>query len=296
MPAHSNAPNHPFSFREKVRAFLTPAEQKMAIYGFDVLGDMALIEVPAALQKKAGKIARTLLDTHLNLSRVYEKVGVHSGKYRVERIKWLAGPQNPVALAREWGVTLRVNPGEVYYSARLGTERQRVVSQIKKGQSVAVFFAGVGPYAILAAKHAQPKHVLALEWNPKAIPFLRENVRANKVEKIVEIKQGDVKKIHPNGEFDHVIMPAPDTATEYLSLATKWMAKKGGLIHCYTFVPSAEMDSAAREKIKKALGTAKRKWKIVSIRKVNDFSAARMQVCVLIRVAALSPARKKAHD
>ncbi|MEK6902470.1 MAG: hypothetical protein AABX02_02690 [archaeon] len=63
------------SFRDALKRILTKKEQVQAIYGFDVLGDMALIEIPQSLQSKKKKIAHTLLDTHQNLTRVYEKIG-----------------------------------------------------------------------------------------------------------------------------------------------------------------------------------------------------------------------------
>lgn len=283
----------PPSLREELKKILTPHEQKIAIYGFDILGDMALIEIPDALQSKAAKIARTLLDTHSYLTRVYEKVGTHSGKYRIEKIRWRAGRKDPVATAKEWGALFRVHPGEIYYSSRLGTERQRIIEQFKPGQSIVVFFAGVGPYAILAAKHAKPKRVLAIEWNPRAIPFLQENIRLNKVEKIVEAMRGDVGKMKPIPEFDHVVMPGPDTALDYLPIAIRWISKKGGLIHVYSFVLAANDAEEMTRKVHEVLKNSSRGWKIVSIRRVNDFSPTKRQVCAAIRVEKQSLSAKK---
>ena len=104
----------PASYKETLRKRLTPRERKETVYGFDLLGDMALIEIPHSLQKKKKLISRTFLDTHPGVTRVYEKVGHHSGKYRIEKTRWLAGKRDPVASYREWSCTYSLDPGKTY--------------------------------------------------------------------------------------------------------------------------------------------------------------------------------------
>jgi tRNA (guanine37-N1)-methyltransferase len=280
------------SFREALRARLSLNEQKQAIYSFDVLGDLALIEIPRALSKKRVLIGKTLLETNPRVKKVFEKVGEHEGKFRVEKIKWICGEKNSETIYTEWGCTFHVDPHTVFFNPRLGSERQRVCSFVKKNQTVAVFFGGVGPYAIEIAKHAHPVRVFSIEWNPAAKPFLLENISRNKVSSIVEPLFGDVKKISPRGVCDHVIMPAPDTAVDFLPAAVKWLSKKGGLIHCYTFVSTENPEKEAAEKVRAALGE-KNPFKIVFVRKVSDFSARKWQVCVGVKVSIIK--RKKSR-
>ncbi|MFH0970762.1 MAG: hypothetical protein V1776_04875 [Candidatus Diapherotrites archaeon] len=280
---------HVHSYRVSLDAILTPFERKHAVYSFDVLGTMALIEIPKELQKKKKKIARTLLDTHAQLNRVYEKIGEHSGKYRVEKIRWLAGEKNPVAHYTEWGCTFSVHPGKVFFNPRLSTERQRVVMEIKPAQSVAVFFSGVGPYPILIAKHQRPSRVYAIEWNKSAQPFVEENIRRNKVVgKIVPI-WGDVEKVPVLEKCDHVVMPAPDTAISYLSSALRWCKPKGK-IHLYLFVDASSTIHDVYSLIQKK-GFSSPSFRILSYRKVSDFSARKQQWCVI-----LQPFTKKASS
>lgn len=273
----------PLSFRDALKKKLSPAEQTRAIYSFDVLGDLALVEVPRALVKKRALIGKTLLETNPRVKKVFEKVGEHSGKFRVEKIKWIAGEKNPETIYTEWGCTFRIHPGKVFFNPRLATERQRAASLVKKGQTVAVFFGGVGPYAIEIAKHANPKVVYSVEWNPSAKKFLLENIVRNRVQGIVEPLFGDVKKIPARATCDHVIMPAPDNAVEFLPHAVKWLSKKGGLIQCYTFVSRENVEHEAKEKIEHILGRAT-PYKIAFIHKVSDYSARTWQVCVGLRV------------
>ncbi len=281
----------PVSFRETLKKKLTLQEQGEAIYSFDVLGDMALIEVPSVLQKKKKMIAQTLLETNPRIRKVFEKVGEHEGKYRVEKIRWLQGEKSPIVSYKEWGCIFHVDPGNVFFNPRLGTERQRVASYVKRGQKVVVFFGGIGIYAIQIAKHCFPSKVTTIEWNPFSKKWVNENVKQNKVEKIVHSITRDIRKVKPVAEFDHVIMPAPENANEFLSIARKWISKKGGLIHFYTFVSNRNSEKEAKEKVARELG--KKGYTITFIRKVSDFSSSKWQVCVGISISSASFKKSK---
>lgn len=283
------------SFRELLGSVLSPTEMKEAIFAFDVLGKMALIEVPRKLQKKKKKIASALMHAVKNVESVYEKVGEHEGKYRLERVRYLAGKKINSTTYKEWNCEFELMPGKVFFSPRLGTERQRIASYVKKGETVAVFFAGVGPYAITLAKHASPARVFAIEWNPDAMPWLEMNIHKNRVQHTVIPIHADVKKIgHILGQCDHVIMPAPETATKYLAEAVKCLSPSGGTIHCYAFVSNQKPLNEMWNKLDKGLKKVKGKAVVEDIRKVLQFSPRKVQMCAVIRVQGKkSTSRKK---
>lgn len=277
--------DHPLSFRERLADVLSPTELKEAIFAFDVLGKMALIEVPRKLQKKKKQIALALLHSVKAVDSVYEKVGEHEGKYRLEKVRFLAGKKIKSTTYREWNCEFELMPGKVFFSPRLGMERQRVASYVKRGETVAVFFAGVGPYAVTIAKHAKPARVFAIEWNPLAIPWLELNVRKNKVQDVVIPMHADVKKAaHILGQCDHVIMPAPESATKYLADAVKCLSKKGGRIHCYAFVSNEQPLHEMWDRLEKGLKKVKGRAVVEDIRKVLQFSPRKLQMCAVIHV------------
>jgi tRNA (guanine37-N1)-methyltransferase len=278
------------SFRDEVKKILTSNEQKQAIYSFDVLGSMALLEIPDALKKKRKKIAHALLETNPRLTGVYEKVGTHSGKYRIEKIRWIVGKKDSIVEHKEWGCVFRVHPGKVFFNPRLATERHRIASLIRKNQTVAVFFSGAGPYAIVIAKHCKPKRVYALEWNPSAKPFLEQNLRFNKVDFLVIPVWGDVAKIHPLERCDHVVMPAPDTALSQLRSAVNW-CKAGGIIHVYLFVSGSNLEEEAERLIYNAMKPLRIPWKIEYTHKVSDYSPRKQQWCIGLRIGKMKKAR-----
>jgi tRNA G37 N-methylase Trm5 len=58
-----------------------------------------------------------------------------------------------------------------------------------------VMFAGVGPYAIqIAKKQPKVKEVIAIEINPVAVKYAKENVVLNKVQDKVKVIEGDVRE------------------------------------------------------------------------------------------------------
>ncbi len=274
------------NFKEALRAVLPPKEWGKAITSFDVLGKTALLEIPSALRKKRTQIGKALVSAHPYLESVYEKVGKHSGKFRVEKVSWICGAKNTRVTYREWGSVFTIDLGKAYFSPRLGTERQRIASAIRPNETIAVFFAGIGPYAVQIARHCVPKKVFALEWNPKAIPLLKENIAQNKAAHLITIFSGDVAKsvAHILGQCTRVIMPAPETAIQYLPAAVKALSPKGGIIHCYLFVERKKSTSVSVKKELSPHLPKNRPCFIVSVRSVSDFSASKVQVCAEIKV------------
>jgi tRNA G37 N-methylase Trm5 len=54
-----------------------------------------------------------------------------------------------------------------------------------------VMFAGIAPYAIqIAKKQPKVKEVIAIEINPIAVKYTRENISLNKVEDKVKLLMG----------------------------------------------------------------------------------------------------------
>jgi len=98
---------------------------------------------------------------------------------------------------------------------------------------------------------------------------MRENIEMNKVEDKVEALLGDVAEVLPKvkGKFNRIIMPAPKNAADFLELAlTK--AKKGTIIHLYTFAQIEEIDALGK-RIKARCIAAKKNVEILQVRKAG---------------------------
>ena len=70
----------------------------------------------------------------------------------------------------------------MYLNSRLGTEHERLVNLFTPEDLVADVFAGVGPFAIPAAKRGSG--VLANDLNPESYKYLAINIEGNKVRRL----------------------------------------------------------------------------------------------------------------
>jgi tRNA (guanine37-N1)-methyltransferase len=137
------------SLKEALKEKLSGKELEQVITSYNVLGDIAVLEIPDSLKKKEKLIAKTLLESVPTLKTVVKKSGITQGKYRVHPVKVLAGKKNTIACYKESGCCFKVSLGKVFFSPRLGKERLRISKLIKKGEVVAALFAGVGPFPIV---------------------------------------------------------------------------------------------------------------------------------------------------
>ncbi|HWG89242.1 MAG TPA: class I SAM-dependent methyltransferase family protein, partial [Candidatus Thermoplasmatota archaeon] len=190
-----------------------PADLKPLLpSSFDVIGHVLLLKLPDALAGYERAIAEALMRTNKSVRTVAVDRGV-GGELRVRRLEVVAGEPETETIHTEHGMRLLVDPGAVYFSPRLSTERQRVAAQVKPGEVVVDLFAGAGPFAILLARMAEPAKVHAIDLNPEAYVYLEENIRRNRLEGRVEGHLADARewaRTHP-GIADRVIMNLPHT-------------------------------------------------------------------------------------
>jgi len=201
---------------------------------YELIGEIAVINELSEMSEEDA--VEAIRNYHPQVKTILLKEEPLSGEFRVGNYRKLYGAQTET-VHKEFGCRFKVDPTKVYYSERFSTERNRVVSQIEDGEKVLVMFAGVGPYAVMAAKNANPEKVVAVEKNPEAAEYMRENIELNKVEDVVDVYEGDVEDVVPelDEKFDRIVMPLPGSADEYLDLALD-AAAENGLIHYYRFL------------------------------------------------------------
>ena len=238
---------------------------------FDIIGSreraVAVIKIPDELRKKKKIIANALMKKHKNVVSVLDKKSPRKGVYRTREYELIAGKKSIDVVHRESGCRFVLNPLNVYFSPRESAERLRIAEKVKPGEIVMIFFAGIGPFAIVMAKKSKPEKIIGIEINPEAVRYFRENVKLNKT-KNLEIVLGDVrakaKKYH--GQCNRVLMPLPESAHEYLEDAIKCL-KPEGVCHFYCFAKENEANKW-KNKIKIAAKGVKRKIKFLGVRKV----------------------------
>ena len=269
----------PKSLKEALKNKLSASELKLLHSSFDVVGDIAILEIPEGLIKKEKIIADAMLDTFKSIKVVALKTSAVSSDYRVRGVKVIAGENRTVTVHKEHGCLYQLDVSSAYFSPRLGAERLRVAGKVKKGEHVLVMFAGVGPYAILIAKKCNPEKVVAVELNPDAVKFMESNRRMNKVN--VNVIEGDVRDVTPTlGSFDRIAMPLPKDARNFLDVALPAL-KSNGVVHFYDFAENPEESALRLKKICDKLG-----YKISVLDSVlcGSYSPTVNRVCVDFKI------------
>ncbi len=275
------------TLREGLKNKLTAKELNQAPRSYDLIGDIAVLEIGPLLQKKEKLIAKTLLSLHTGIKVVCKKAGEHTGVYRTRKLTILAGDNRKETVHKENNVRLKLDIEQCYFSPRLATERLRIAKQVKKNEHVLVMFSGVGPYALVIAKNSCPKLVVGIEKNPAAHAYALQNKLLNKASPVTFYK-GDVKKVIPplHQTFNRIIMPLPKGAENFLGIALG-AAKKGAFVHFYDFQHQDELGKA-REKVERACSAAGKRCKILNVVKCGQYSPNKFRVCVDFRVVQSS--------
>lgn len=273
------------SVEEALSGKLSPRELEGLVRSFDVVGDVAVVEIPEKLAKKEKMIAEAVMEVHRNVKAVARKMGPMEGEFRVRKLKVIAGERRTETVYKEHGCMMKVDLAKAYFSPRLAFERKRIAEQVKRGEKILAMFAGVGPFPLVIAKRQPNVEIAAVELNPDAVKFLKENVRMNRMEKVIKPILGDVHRIVPKkfrGWADRIIMPLPKGAHEFLHEAFL-AARKGAVVHFYTFARSGREKEAAKV-VREAARKEGRKVEILSMRTVRPYAPGIDQVVVDFRI------------
>ncbi|WP_048165911.1 tRNA (guanine(37)-N1)-methyltransferase Trm5b [Palaeococcus pacificus] len=268
----------PSSYREVVEV---PNELRTLLpSSFDIIGDIAIIELPVELVSYGGNIGEAILEVHKGIKAVFMKGSKVSGTFRVRELLHLAGEERTETIHRENHIKLKLDVARVYYTPRLATERMRVFEKAKEGEIIFDMFAGVGPYAVLLAKKAGL--VFACDINPWAVKYLEENKKLNKVENVIPIL-GDVRKVAGQIKADRVIMNLPKFAHEFLREAIL-STKSGGVIHYYGFSHEENLFEVHEENIKRVAEKLGRSVEVIDERVVRPYAPYQYNVAIDFRV------------
>jgi len=276
----------PNSIKEALEGKLSENELEELVTSFDVVGDIAILEIRDSLKEKEKEIADAVLEVHKSINTVTKKASAMKGEYRVRELEVIGGEDKTEAVYRESGCVMKVDLAKVYFSPRLSFERLRVAKKVGPGEKVLVMFAGVGPFALVIAKNQPKATVKAIELNPIGVEYMEKNIALNKMSKQIEAIQGDVKEVVPKrfaGWADRVLMPLPKGAHEFLSEAIL-ACKPGGIIHFYHFEETPGEVEKARKVVEDAAAKAGRKAEFLEGRVVRPYAPTINQVVVDARV------------
>ncbi len=227
----------------------------------------------AILQEDDPAGAEKILASRPSLHTVVFAKGEVSGEYRTRELAILAGKPTTRTEVTEHGHRFIVDLAGAYFSARLSTERQRILEQVQDGEVILDMFAGVGPFAITLAARAEI--VVAADLNPQALELMLENLALNRARNVLPVL-ADARRLSAvlPWKFDRIVMNLPLAGTEFLPDAFR-LCKPGGVIHFYSLV-SAKGEHTAR--IQGLGGT------VLAEREVRSYSPGQWHAVYDIRV------------
>lgn len=265
--------------KQALKNKLTKKELALLPSSFDVVGDILIFaDFPSELDKKETLIGKTILSLLKNVNVVCKKTRKYSGKFRLLKLKIIAGVRRKETEHKENNIKLKLNVEKVYFSSRSNNERKRINQLVKKDETVLVMFSGASPYPINISKNTKAKEIYGVEINPVAHYYALKNLELNKVEN-VKLFLGDVTKIIPKikKKYDRILMPLPKGAENFLYLALS-KTKKKGTIHFYGFFEEENINKKFMNTYLKRY--VKKKFKILNIVKCGQFGPRIFRVCI----------------
>jgi len=268
---------------------LTEEELALVPRSYDVIGsrgkEVAIIEIPEELEEKKQLVAEAVIKLNKNVKSVLNKLSGRKGPFRLEDLELIAGDSNTEVLHREYGYVIKLDPKKVFFSPRELTERQRIASQVKAGETVLVMFSGCIPYGIaIAKKQPEVKKIYGIEINPDAHRYAVENVRINKLSHKIILINKDVREACINlGKFDRIVMPFSAGAHYYLDVALSCI-KPGGFIHFYHIAPEEDLFTEAESLIESMARHFDKKIEIVDKVRMLPFGTRYWKICLDIKV------------
>lgn len=269
------------SLKESLQASLSRIEIAYLPSGWQVLGDIIIVNIPESLDEKSLLIANALLSMHPKCKSVIRDFGIE-GQFRQPKRELLLGKETET-VHKEHGCLFKQDVLKVMYSKGNLEERKRM-SRLGKGEIVVDMFAGIGYFSIPMAVHSKPEKIISIEINPESFNYLKENLRLNRVEDIISPVLGDCSTAAPEGIADRVIMGYVGTTHLYLEPALRTLKKTGGILHYHETVPEKLSDSRPQERIKKAAEVLGRKTEVLGVRTVKNYSPGVLHVVIDARI------------
>ena len=85
---------------------------------FEVIGDIAIVDLNEDIDKYDKQIGDALLKTNSHIKTVLKKVGIHEGEFRTQKMEHIAGVNKKETLYLENGIKLKLDVEQVYFSSK----------------------------------------------------------------------------------------------------------------------------------------------------------------------------------
>ena len=212
------------SFKKKL-ANATGLAERVLPSSYQIIGTVLLLKLAKIKSfDEKRKIASAIINLLPYIKTVCEIIKVER-EFRIPKIRKLAG-NGTVTTHKEHEILYKLDASKIMFSKGNLNERQRLIRQVKKNEIIVDMFSGIGYFSLGLAKNA--RKIYAIEKNPVAFRYLKENIKLNKTKNIIPIL-GDNRKISKNltGKADRIIMGYFPNTEKFLPSAITMLKKKG---------------------------------------------------------------------
>jgi len=228
---------------------LSTEETRLLPTGYHLVGDIAILSLNPSMRPHfpaIGEAARK----ELKAAAICARTGPVVGELRLPQVELIAGKKTETTHT-ENGILYHLDVAKVMFSKGNASERGRLAAVVKKGETVVDMFAGIGYFSLPIAKTGNPRTVYAIELNPVAMEFLKQNIRLNNLVGKVTPILGDSRNVPMGSVADRVIMGyLPDT-WRYLEAALSYLKPEGGTIHYHDVYPKESLWDEPVERLEK---------------------------------------------
>lgn len=260
-------------------------EDKEGVASFTKVGHIVHINLREHLLPFKKLIGTVLYDKTPGCKTVVNKINIIDNTYRNFKMEILKGEDDMMVTIKENTCIFQFDFSTVYWNSRLSTEHERIVKIIKANDVLFDVFAGVGPFAVPAAK--KNCEVYANDLNPESYKWLNHNFKNNKIKNekfktynkdgrefiLTEIKNNLPKFLKAHNV--HITMNLPALAVEFLGsfvgLLSDYDFNESFIpptIYLYCFVKGEDCNKLAKDLVISHLGCDK----IINIFKVRTVS------------------------
>jgi tRNA wybutosine-synthesizing protein 2 len=247
--------------------------------GWQILGDIIVVSIHEKLIEYRNEIGNSLLAIYPKCRTVLLDKGI-AGIMREPQREVIAGDGETVTLHCENGCLFKIDAMRLMFSKGNFAEKKRM-SKLGCGETVVDMFAGIGYFSIPMAVHAKPEKIYSIEINPVSFEYLKENIRLNKVEDIIEPVHGDCAQVAPVGVAHRVIMGYFD-GQEYIGHGIRALLPDG-ILHYHEAVPEAVARRPVERIIEEA-GMLGRSVEILDVHRIKKYAPGVWHVVVEARV------------
>jgi tRNA wybutosine-synthesizing protein 2 len=268
--------------RDRLRAVAGAETAARMPAGYQRLGRVLLVRLPSDLQPYY-PVLGTAWQEELGVATVLVPTGPIEGEYRLPRVERIAGTETETEVT-EHGVRWRFDAAEVMFAAGNRTERQRAGRLVRPGETVVDLFAGIGYFAIPAAR-AGAQCVVAVEKNPTAVRYLVENLRRNGVAATVDVVAGDNRTVPlARRTADRVFLGYLPSAVPWVPRALELLRPSGGGLHVHLLAGTRDARAEATATVDAAVRGAGGTLTAPSVaREVKPYGPGRAHMVVDVR-------------